>query len=70
MSGLRINYNKSEAFGLGMEQQDQLELAQFLNYKVGVLPLKYLGIPVSNVKLSKKDLSVAAEKIENRLATC
>jgi len=49
MFGLRINYNKSEAFGLGMEQQEQLELAQFLNCKVGVLPLKYLGIPVSNV---------------------
>ena len=46
-----------------------MELAQFLNCKVGVLPFEYLGIPVNNVKLSKKELSVAAEKIENWLAT-
>ena len=31
--------------------------------------MKYLGMPVSFAKLSKADLGVTAEKIENRLAT-
>jgi len=69
MSGLRINYNKSEVFGVCLEEQEQLEIAQMLNCRVGTFPMKYLGIPVSDTKLTKSDLNVVAEKIENRLAT-
>jgi hypothetical protein len=69
MSGLRINYNKSEVFGLGMEEQEQRKIAQMLNCKVGAFLMKYLGIPVSDTKLSKNELNIVAEKIENRLAT-
>ena len=31
--------------------------------------MRYLGIPVSDVKLSKEELNIVATKIENRLAT-
>ncbi|RLN39154.1 hypothetical protein C2845_PM01G41450 [Panicum miliaceum] len=61
--------DKSEIFGMGLEDHEQLEIAHILNCKVGILPMKYLGIPVSNTKLTKKDLNMVAEKIENRLAT-
>jgi hypothetical protein len=50
---LRIDYHKSEAFIFGMEEKKQSRVANMLNCQLRVLPMVYLGIPVSNKKLGK-----------------
>jgi hypothetical protein len=48
LSGLKINYHKSEVLLFGFSQADKERKANMLNYKLGELPVKYLGIPISN----------------------
>jgi hypothetical protein len=45
LSGLKINYHKSEVYVFGVQQGDKELMANMLNC-VLELPLKYLGIPV------------------------
>jgi hypothetical protein len=44
LSGLKINYHKSEAILFGMEEEEQVRIANMLNCKVGSLPMRYLGM--------------------------
>lgn len=48
MPGLKINYHKSEVFVFGESQVDKERKANMLNCVLGELPLKYLGIPISD----------------------
>jgi len=48
LSGLKINYHKSEVLLFGYSQSDKERKANMLNCKLGELPVMYLGIPVSN----------------------
>ena len=47
MSGLKINYHKSEVIVFGVEEEEQQRIANMLNCKIGKLPMTYLGIPIS-----------------------
>jgi hypothetical protein len=51
LSGLKINYHKSEPFIFGMETEDKVRVANMLNCQLGELPMKYLGIPIGDSKL-------------------
>jgi hypothetical protein len=53
LSELKINYHKSEAYVFGMEETAKDRIANMLNCQLGNLPIKYLGIPISDVKLGK-----------------
>ncbi|XP_071707972.1 uncharacterized protein [Rutidosis leptorrhynchoides] len=46
-SGLRINVSKSHLFGVGVGQDDVIRYAANTGCKVGVLPTKYIGLPIS-----------------------
>lgn len=46
MSGLKINYHKSEVLAFGVDEDEQWRIANMLNCKVGKLPMTYLGIPM------------------------
>ena len=48
MSGLKINYHKSEIVVFGCEKDEEQRIANMLNYKVGKFPMKYLGVPISD----------------------
>ena len=48
MSGLRINFHKSEVVVLGASPEEQLRVAQMLNCKQGSFPFTYLGLPISD----------------------
>ena len=52
MSGLKINFLKSEVFTIGADNDITKFYAEMFNCQVGVLPMKYLGMPVtfSNLK--------------------
>lgn len=67
MSGMRINYLKSEVIVVGEMKLKQKGWQIILIVKLG--PIKYLGVPISEGKLIAVDLSIPANKIEKRLAT-
>jgi hypothetical protein len=67
MSGLKINYNKSEAVVTGVSDADKLRVANSLNCKLGTFPMQYLGLPVSNKALSVADWHFLTEKVGHRV---
>jgi hypothetical protein len=46
MSGLKINYHKSEMIVIGASKEACVEFVDLLNCREGKLPIKYPGIPV------------------------
>lgn len=46
MSGLKINYDKCEMFGIRTNASLLTEMAISFGCKVGKLPIKYLGLPL------------------------
>jgi hypothetical protein len=56
MSGLKINYQESEVMGIGVSEGECEEMAALLNCKRGCMPMKYLGIPVSDRMLYATNL--------------
>lgn len=69
MSGLKINYQKSEVILVGAESDEAKRVAELLNCKVGTLPITYLGIPIHEGRLTVADLEIVPNKIEKRLGT-
>jgi hypothetical protein len=65
LSGLKINYHKSGAFIFGFE--DKTRIANMLNCQLGVLPIKYLGINISDAKMGKVAFTELVEKIRKRI---
>ena len=55
MSGLKINYEKSEVFSVGLDPPEQQRVAEIFGCKTCSFPIKYLGVPVSPGKLHVKD---------------
>lgn len=54
MSGLKINFLKSEVFCLG-QALDQADMyGEILTCQAGTLPIKYLRIPIDQVRLQNK----------------
>jgi hypothetical protein len=51
LSGLKINFAKSEAFVIGADEEEQRCAAFMLNCKLGKLPMTYLGLPIDAMKL-------------------
>jgi hypothetical protein len=46
LSGLKINFHKSEIFFFGEAKDDELQYEQLFGCKKGSYPFKYLGIPM------------------------
>jgi hypothetical protein len=67
MSGLKINYQKSEVFGVGVSVVEQVRIANLFNCSVGHFPVKYMGLPVNGDILRANDLDFVAQKVVKRL---
>jgi hypothetical protein len=67
MSGLKINYQKSEVYALEASKEESAQIAYWLNCREGVLPMKYLGVPVSDRMLYAADLMEIGVKVEKKL---
>jgi hypothetical protein len=67
LSGLKINYHKSEAYIFGMEEEEKVRIVNMLNYKLGELPMAYLEIPLSDTKLGRDAFTGLTEKISKRI---
>ncbi|GKV01156.1 hypothetical protein SLEP1_g13733 [Rubroshorea leprosula] len=64
-----VNYNKSEIFCCGLSVTEILQLVDRVGFKLGTLPVRYLGVPLITGKLTYKDLRPLIEKITNKLTS-
>jgi hypothetical protein len=67
MSGLKINFDKSEVLVTGVPDEEKRRLANLLNCKLGTCPLRYLGLPVSGGPLRVADWGFLPEKVGHRV---
>ncbi|XP_071676819.1 uncharacterized mitochondrial protein AtMg00310-like [Lolium perenne] len=66
MSGLRINFHKSEVMTVGVTQEEQQLVANMLNCKLGSFPFMYLGLPISDRALVVSDWEPLGLKVGKR----
>jgi len=67
MSGLKINYHKSEVIAFGVSSEEQNRIANMLNCKVGSLPMTYMGLPISDSNLGVHSFEGIVEKMRKKL---
>jgi hypothetical protein len=67
MSGLKINFGKSEVIMVSSDEQKTLMFSELINCATGSWPIKYLGVPVSGSRLHVKDWLSLKDKILKRL---
>lgn len=68
MTGLNIIFLKSEIFLFGEATDKEKTYREIYTYDVGVLPIKYLGIPLNKIRIRNKDWKYSEDKIEKRCA--
>lgn len=68
ISGLKINYNKSKVFGVGVETEAVALLAGAIGCAAATLPFTYLGLPVDLNMSKRKSWDPVVHKIEKRLS--
>jgi len=69
MSGLKINYHKSEDFVLEAIIEKQKEVADLFNCNVGSFPMKYLGVMLDIYYMSSVDFAYVYQKVQKRAPT-
>jgi hypothetical protein len=68
MSGMRINFNKSDLIPINVSIEESNTLAQVFGCKICDFPIKYLGVPLHFSKLRKEDLQPLIDAIIKRIA--
>src|SRR6266540_4769429 len=68
LSGLKINFYKSELFCYGSARDSQVEFSQIFECDVGALPFRYLGIPMWHKRLRNMDWKHVEERFPKRLS--
>jgi hypothetical protein len=69
MSGLKINFHKSEIFCLGKAVERKNCYADIFTCPHNCLPMKYLGVSIDDKKLCKSLWSSTVEKVESKLGS-
>ncbi|WVZ71541.1 hypothetical protein U9M48_020116 [Paspalum notatum var. saurae] len=67
LSGLKINFTKSELYCFGKAHQHLDSYMEIFGCKVGEFPFNYLGIPIHYKKLRNADWKKGEERFEKRL---
>ena len=63
MSGLKINFDKSEVMIMGYSPEEQQRIADKLNCKLAAFPVTYLGMPISDSRILIKDLEPVTQRV-------
>lgn len=69
MFGLKINYGKCEMNGIRIDTNMLNAMANIFGYKVGHIPLKYLGLPLCMGVHKRKLWNPVVERIERKLSS-
>jgi hypothetical protein len=67
LSGLKINFFKSEVIVTGVSQLEQARVARMFNCKEGKFPMSYLGFPIADRKLTIADMNYLVETVGHRV---
>jgi hypothetical protein len=68
LSGLKINFHKSEIFCFGKAKEDETYYKHLFGCEIGSLPFKYLGIPIHYRKLLNGEWKPVEDWFESKLA--
>jgi hypothetical protein len=68
VSGLKINFDKSEIFCFGKAKDHEELYSQLFRCVIGKYPFCYLGLPMNTRKLNNKDWKTIEDRIEKRLS--
>jgi hypothetical protein len=67
LSGMRINYHKSDLFTINLPEAYAKEFAHVFCCNLGSFPFKYLGVPLNFAKLRKEDLQPIIDHIIRKI---
>ena len=68
LSGLKINFHKSEMFYYGEARELGREYSQIFGCDMGTLPFKYIGRPMHHRKLRNSDWKIMEERFQKKLS--
>ena len=69
LSGLKINFHKSELFCFGEALDDAALYAELFGYGQGHFPISYLGIPIHFRRLTIAQWKIVEERLQKRLSS-
>lgn len=69
MSGLHTNFSKTYLYLVGTGDLPEVEAAATLSCATGLLPVTYLGLPISSRRSSKQDWEGIIAKVRQRLSS-
>jgi hypothetical protein len=69
LSGLKINFHKSEIFCFGQAKEVQEQYRLLFGCEVGSFPFKYLGIPIHFRKLKNSEWKPIEDRFERKLSS-
>ena len=64
-SGLKVNCAKCELYFLGVRKESLEEIQNYTGFKLGILPVRYLRMPLITRRLTKKDCVPLVDKKHN-----
>jgi hypothetical protein len=67
ISGLTINQIKSSLFLSGIDRDTQTSICNQLGFQQGVLPVRYLGVPLISTRLKHADCIPLLERLTSRI---
>ena len=67
LSGLKINFHKSDVYVFGEDQERKEVLANMLNCRLGEWPMKYLGLPIAEHRVGSRAFMGLVDKMRKRL---
>ena len=69
LSGLKINFHKSELFCYGEAKEHMEQYSQIFRCEIGNLPFRYLGIPMNHKRLNNKDWKMVEDRFQKKLSS-
>jgi hypothetical protein len=69
LSGIKINFHKSELYCFGEAEDDVNAYADLFGCGQGQFPMRYLGIPIHYRKLTIAEWKLVEERLQKRLSS-
>lgn len=66
---MKINYDKCKLLSIGLDSDEEKQMAKVFCCKQQKFPLKYLGVPLHLSKLKREDLQLVVDKVIRWMAS-